>query len=302
VLRLAWTLSASLAQDPAPAVLRWEAPPDCPGAAEVMAVLAVYRAGQPVRPGVHARAIVTTTEQGYALALTIDAPEGATEMTLADPGCGVLVDATALVVALHLDATRVPAPRAVPVQRSPAPRRVVTGSVRGFAGGATGLGPAVAGVLGVAVGMTRRRVRGELALIEGLTRTQPSVPDPAAGVAVRGWAGQVRVCYAPQVGRWQLLLCGDGEFGAQVATGVGVAAQRTRRAPWASVGGAAGLTGWISPNIGVWLEGRGHAALTRPQFGLDGLGVVYRAPAGGVRVLVGLEVRFAVISRGRGGD
>lgn len=304
MLRLACTLSAALTSEPA--ALQWHAPPGCPGAADVQAALAVYRAGRPARPGVRARAVVTATSAGWSLDLRIDAPEGASTLSLQDPACAVLVDATALLLALHLDATRTPSPPA-PAEPTSSPRPPLVTHARAFAGATSGMGPAIAASFGVAVGLGRGRVRGELALLEGLPRTRVDPEAPSVGVAVRGWAVDLRACWAPQVGRWQALLCGDAELGAQVATGEGAAALRTRRALWASLGLGAGLVGWISPRFGLWIDGRGHLALTRPQFGLTGLGLVYRAPPAGVRVLAGIEVRFAraarpLTSRRRGGD
>lgn len=278
-----------------PVTLRWEVPPGCPSVGEVAARIEVYRAGSSARSGVDTQGVITASAQGYALALTITTPDGATALALQDRQCEALVDAAALVIALHLDVTRVPSRRPTPAAGPH--RRALTGSLRVFAGAAAGLGPAIAPVAGAGLGLARGRLRGDVGFTEGLWRTLPSERDPSVGVAVRGGAVDLRACYAPQLGRWQALLCGDVEVGAAIARGVGVVNAWTRRAPWVSAGLGAGIVAWIAPNIGLTLEGRGHAALTRPQFALDGLGVIYRALPAGARVLVGLEVRFAVLRR-----
>lgn len=181
--------------------------------------------------------------------------------------------------------------------------------VRGFGGLASGVAPGPAGTLGVGLGLARSTLRGEIVLAQGLTRRQSSALEPVVGVAVRSWSAAARACWAPRVGRWQTLLCGDIELGAAVARGFGVDAPRMRRALSASVGATAGLIGWVRPRVGLWLEARAHVAVTRPQFAVAGLGVIYRAPAAGVRLLAGVELRFSlagrrrsVTSRGRGGD
>lgn len=302
-------LLAALVPEPAAApVVAWQAPPSCPSVGEVHELLRFYQQGQRQRPDVTAEATVTATADGWALGLEIVAPEGRTRLDLHDSDCRVLARATALLVAVHLDGTRSQEEPAWPleVERRPPPR--LHGLVRAAGGVATGLLPRPAGAVSLAFGLAGRSVRAELALTYAFERLA-AVDVPGVGVGLRVGSATLRGCWAPRRGRVQFPLCGDLELGAMLARGRGVDASRTRASPWLTAGVGFGVIVWIQPRVGLWLEGRGHAALTRPRFAIDGLGTVFVAPVAGVRVLAGIEVRFALADRRnsvtpsrRGGD
>ncbi|MCY1056558.1 hypothetical protein [Nannocystis sp. SCPEA4] len=300
-------LAVLVAEPAAAPVLRWQAPPPCPSAAEVHELVRFYENGQPQRPNVWAEATVVATADGWSLAAAIVAPEGRTHVVLRDRDCRVLASATALLMAVHLDGAR---SQEREVEAAPPRRRAprLHGLVRGFGGVATGLTPRPAGAVGLAFGLAGRAVRAELALAYAFERAA-EVGVPGVGVGLRMGSATLRGCWAPRSGRAQFPLCGDLELGVMLGRGRGVDAARTRAHLWLAAGVGAGVIGWVQPNVGLWLEGRAHVALTRPQFIIDGIDTVFRAPSAGVRVLAGIEVRFALAgrrnsftARRRGGD
>jgi hypothetical protein len=299
-----FALALLVAAPVAPSALTWEAPAGCPTEADVLRAVGAYRVQRP-RRAVRAVARVRVAGDRFELAATIDTPDGRTTLDLDDRSCRVLADATALMFALHLDGDASPRP-------PPAPRRSrLHGHTRLFGGGAVGVVPGLSGLVGLALGLGAGAGRGELAFTHGLERLGET-GTPGVGYTVRLWSALVRGCWAPRFGRAEFPLCGDLELGALLGTGAGerVVAARTRPALWLGGGLSAAVVGWVQPNIGLYLEGRAHLALSRPQFTVAGHeGVVYRAPLGGVRLLVGIEVRFAaaparrsVTNRGRAGD
>ena len=90
--------------------LVWEAPAECPGISDVRRSLASYLGEEPaeeVGAGVQAVARVTADEGGYRLSLRTETASGVTTRETTAEDCAVLVDATALIVAIAVDPSTV---------------------------------------------------------------------------------------------------------------------------------------------------------------------------------------------------
>lgn len=85
--------------------LQWEAPPECPGQADIEhSVLALL--GRPLRDSeapIHVRARVTKDGDALVLHLRTENPEGVRERVFPGQSCEVLAETTTLVVATALD-------------------------------------------------------------------------------------------------------------------------------------------------------------------------------------------------------
>jgi hypothetical protein len=91
-------------------VLTWEAPAGCPEAAAVRRAIAGYLGGGPTaEAGASVRAVARVTRGGgrYRLALETQTASGVTVREATSEDCAVLVDATAVIVAIAVDPSTV---------------------------------------------------------------------------------------------------------------------------------------------------------------------------------------------------
>ncbi len=113
-------------------VLTWEAPAGCPAAVAVRRAMGGYLGGGPsAEAGAAVRAVAQVTRSGgrYRLALRTETASGASTREITAEDCAVLVDATAVIVAIAVDPSTVlgrgdAAPKPVepdPVEPEPAP-------------------------------------------------------------------------------------------------------------------------------------------------------------------------------------
>jgi hypothetical protein len=110
-------------------VLTWEAPAGCPDASAVRRALAGYLGeGPTAEAGAAVRAVARVTESsgGYRLELRTETASGVTTRETASSDCAVLVDATAVILAIAVDPATIlgrgaaaPRPQAMPPQESP---------------------------------------------------------------------------------------------------------------------------------------------------------------------------------------
>jgi hypothetical protein len=87
-------------------VLEWDAPGSCPDAAAVRRALAGYLGEAPsAEAGAAVRAVARVSERGggYRLSLRTETPSGVTTRQTTASDCTVLVDATAVIVAIAVD-------------------------------------------------------------------------------------------------------------------------------------------------------------------------------------------------------
>lgn len=309
--------------------LTWSADAACPSGDTVLAMTAGLLADGADATHVRAQALVERGAEGFVLTLQVD--DGAAPpqtRTLVDPQCEALAKATALLLAMAVDplpvaervvpnAVLVPEPDPVAAVQAPpptapasstaAPTRIdvrprspkrprVLGSVGVFAGAGIGVQPRVTGVFGARAGLSRRRLRAEIAWRHTLPTTAVYDDRPGLGARVYGWAASARLCFAPSIGPVELPLCAGGAVGRTRANGQGTDADRVVRGLRAAALASAGLrwrfarrfvlTGTVDAELPVV-----RAAYHIQEF-RDPTRDVHVEPAVGVIPSVGLEVEF----------
>jgi hypothetical protein len=296
-------------------VLRWEAPPECPTEDQVLndaRTLATHQdATAATRPIPVVEAVV---ERPDAARWTLTLAVGPAQQRLEAASCAQLARATALFIALMVDASGGEAPHApagplsidaVPAAASPAPESVPAkqAAARDVGGRRevlvlAAVGPTIdAGtlprpeLLGVLqVGMRYRRV--EITLEGAAGTAQDTTISGVAGYRLNPLTVSLAPCYAPLVTlRLRLGPCAQVEVGVIQAEGVGVSQPRSADAALLSFGGE--LVAWLV--LGAHFEVRlGVGVLlpaVRPNFELTGPGSVFE-PGVAVRAGTAAVVRF----------
>lgn len=115
---------------------------------------------------------------------------------------------------------------------------------------------------------------------------------PTTGGDFERFEAGLRACYGGQRGRWLLDACGGVELLVLHGQGRGVSDPGSGSERW--------LAPWLGPSLGfgltrrVFLLGRLEASFpaTHHDFVLDGVGLVYRSPAVGERLGLGIAAAF----------
>jgi hypothetical protein len=284
--------------EPAPESLRlqWSAPASCPTRDDVAARIASQlRTTSPERPlvDVHADIRVEQSDDGFVAQLRVTTPTGITERTLSAITCAVIVDASALIVAMAADtaaAERVVEP-AVPPKASK-PRAAVWGIVA--AGGGIGIGGVapIGGVIGGLAGLTTYRVRFEIEGRYAFARHVRHDVERNVGGEVSVWTIGPRVGPVLHVGKVEFPLLVGADVGQARGAGFGVTQPRVARRPWLSVGLFPAVVWRVTQHLGLGLAAEIDALIVRPRFALGDVGTL-PAPfpiAGAVRATI--EGRF----------
>lgn len=314
--------------------LTWEAPAGCSDAAAVRRALAGYLGeGPSAEAGAAVRSVARVTrEKGkYRLVLRTETASGVSlrETTAAD--CAVLVDATAVIVAIAVDPTTVlgrgdAAPKAVdpeePAPTEPAPTEPTPPPTEGElapfvapevlpapvppvpeprvrfgvrVGGGVDLGvlPGLAGGLRLAGSAFRRAWRAELRGDFWFPRT--AIVQDGIGARVRLWSIGGRGCWVPGVARvgLEFPLCAGIESGAMHGDPVGdrVASPTPSRRFWLAADGSAGLAWAPRRFIAIVVQAELVVPILRAGFRVGDVEVHRAGPVAG-RGLLGLEARF----------
>ncbi|MBL8943724.1 MAG: hypothetical protein JNK45_11270 [Myxococcales bacterium] len=282
-LALALGLSAAA---PEPALsLTWEAPPECPTAAEIEARVAA------VVPRIAHAAVVDARidRVGDAWRLVLDRHSDVgrehDEMTAAR--CDVLADVVVVLTSIALDPTATP---------RPAPRRSpVRVGVAALALGDFGTLPRMTpgGSLGVRAFARWWSVGVRASLLRAVRVDDPQ--DPTLGADVAPWSIAVIGCATPFVGDVSFPLCVGPETGGMRAQTRG--ATGSAMAAWVAVDVGAHVVWSIAPrrlrdSLALVAGVEAVVGVRRPGFHLEGHGPLVRAGTIGVRPSLGLEVRF----------
>lgn len=311
--------------------LRWEAPPGCPEVSAVRRALAGYLGQEPAREvgaGVQAVARVTAGEDGYRLSLRTETASGVTTRETTAEDCVVLVDATALIVAIAVDPTTVlgrgdepaepkppPTPRTEPppgLTPEPTPEPEVP-EVRPFGGGEPppvdprrvrfglrvgggidgGVFPGPAGGLRLVGAVLGARWRAELSGDYWFPRT--AIAEAGIGGRISGGLGGVRGCGVPGIDRvgLEFPVCGGLEAGLLRGDPVGdrVDAPETSRQPWLAADASAALV-WVPRRfLALFVQAELVVPIIRAGFAVGDV-EVHRAGSIAGRGLLGLEARF----------
>lgn len=300
--------------------LQWRAPPGCPGGARVRDEIARFVAAG-TQTGtvdrVQVDAVIEQIGERYVLELELRLPTGALRKRIEATECAVLASAAALVMAVMLDPTAVvetvdaaappevapvvpppvvvpvppvvPAPVPPPIPRTkPMPQATLRLSALGSFGAMPRFGAALAGAIGVRVG----RARAELVALGELPQRTRHPREPIAGARVDLWSVGGRGCFAPAVKKVDFPLCAGFEGGRIRARGFGLQIARRAVAPWLAAPFGAAVMWAPIPRLALGGGVDGWIAMTRPTFEIEDLGVVHHVSRAGVRVHLGVELRF----------
>ncbi|MEM6290514.1 MAG: hypothetical protein AAGA54_04585 [Myxococcota bacterium] len=315
----------------------WDAPSQCPSEVAV-AEMVRARVGAPVREGETARldaiARVRRTDDGrWALRLWVIDEEGTHRRDVEDESCALLAETAATMVAMFVapspdrvpesvepepaepvepePASTQPVPKpAAPVAEvevTPQPRpstppdtelRPLLGQLRVLAHAGVGLLPG--GYGGVGLGGTlgwsglRVDVRGRGAW------TSAARVQSGGQVRLQSYGGGAAAGWAFSTGRVQVPVLAGFDVGALVGRGDGLATERSGSVGWATASLRPAVTVRWGPRVGLWASAEGFVSLLRPSVRLDDGTSVFRMPAGGGAVSLGVVFFFAADTESRG--
>ncbi len=155
--------------------------------------------------------------------------------------------------------------------------------------------PAASLLASVGVGAWVRRVRVDLELGWAFSARASLIGLATKGADIALLQGAARVSWVPRLGRLEFALGGGVSLGDMIATGTGLARNRTRHDLWLALLADAGLVFAPIPTLGLFFAPELSVAVRRPSFVVDagdGARSLYQPPVLGVRLLAGLEVRL----------
>jgi hypothetical protein len=284
--------------------LTWDAPADCPAAAAVESYVEADVGAIAFGPmAVRARGTVLQNTDGrYTVQLELDTDAAQTSTRSLDgSNCEAVSQAVALLVALAIRARQpaVVAPPAPPPPSPPLPPPVKSRPptherpfLAAEALADVGSLPEATIGLGVAGGVSASWLRFEPSVAYFAPRSGNVTGQPGLGAHFALGTAGARVCTPfPRAELWAAPCVGGGVDFIR-ATGFGA---RIPHNPSTFDGfvSATALGGWdISPIISLRLEFAAVMPLVRPEFTVDGVGLVYRRAAVGLRSALGLELHF----------
>lgn len=305
---LALGATAALAQPSAAVELVWRAPPDaeCPTEQAMLAEIArILGPAQGPQKSVSANGAVERVPAGWRGTLTLQTEETRSTRTFTGGTCREAAAATALIIALAVDARARPpasAPFSVPVSEPPdaapsappgAPSAVTapatsaltlpSGSdlassvgrsaarpvhIAGLVSAAVDVGTLPAAAVGADLGIALSVARLRFELGAGYYAPQSTtLPDRSAeGGDFTLFAVSARGCYLAELGAIELGPCAAGRFLRVGAAAFGTAAAFDRAVTWGALG-AEVLASWhVTKRLALDLRLGGLAPLRRPSF------------------------------------
>ena len=286
----------------------WDAPAECPSREQVEVEISRLLGGRiQIAQGGDLDAHATV-ERGVAwsVSLTTRHAGRAGRRSLDAPSCRSVAEATALIIALMIDPDAAAAnaqerkeePASVPMPAAqvaaPGARPVdFLASLHGQ--GSLGTLPEIDIGVGVGLGLLGRRWRLELRGTYGLRRNQARDLPSVAGAHGRFnlTTGALVGCYRLGPSGLGFGPCAIAEAGVVSADGYGASVGFSRHALWAALGGGGYLSLAMGRHLCGLLEFDVLFPLYRPSYVFQDLpGVVFQAPAVGVRALAGMGWRF----------
>jgi hypothetical protein len=302
--------------------LVWEAPAECPSEDAVLDRVRA-RAGRAFddHESTAMRFEVRRVDADAWILVVHD--RGAPPRELPGRSCEELADTAALLVSIALagedadpptpeveattiprppprsDATRLDPVRAretivvtpAPTQAPPRPRPRLDVALHAHGGVGFGFVGAPAGLVALGVGLRGRGWSVDAGAFGAPRARVPVGATSRIGADVSLWAGRGDGCGTPRFGRVELPICGVGWAGRMWAAGVGAVRSRRAATAWVALGVTAGLRFSLTPAFWLALRAGPLFVLRRPQFTLDGIGVVCCSQMVGALVEAGLEFR-----------
>ena len=288
-----------------PMTLLWDAPRSCPDLAYVKQRIRALlgndlhsRLPDVLDAQVHVRALPGGTWQ---LDLTTRTSDVLGERQLAAADCAQLADAAAFVLALMInpEAGSVAAQPAValPILSNPvaSPEAALarrwsmgadfllgTGAVPGLAQGVGLRGSFDRSALGI-------QARGTMWLPRPAHNTDRPEVGGSFSLVTLALAGCLHSSLDRRVGGEA---CLGGNLSRMAGTGLGISNPKDTVAWWPSLLADAAVRVALVRPVAARLDVEVQVPLGRPAFAIDGVGLVYKPPAGSVRAATGLEVRF----------
>ena len=309
--------------------LEWSAPPSCPDPAAVRTrVEALLPGTRPSATGLVVRATVEGRADRWSLELSVDDAWGGGARRMRARDCKTLVEVTALVVAIELDAlaasaalpvaevpeppTTAPVPAAAPPGEpkvdpprpsaaapaetaeptAPSSRARGPGLAMGLhAGVGVGVLPSPSALLGGAVTIAWPRLR-LMVLGESWPRQRIHYPDEAVGASLGLGAAGLRVCPVLHPGRLEVPLCAGAWAGGQRGEGLGVEAPRRVIDTWFAVELEPSLGYAPLPMLALRLGVAGLLSVRRPGYALGDRPELFRTGPFAARITFSLELRL----------
>lgn len=315
--------------------LHWSAPPECPERDVVESHISASLAEQADTRAVDAEGVIVAkmVEQGssYALELTIETSDYVATREIRSSDCERLARATALVVAVALEAGSsaqnvdeamdageaendpfVPEPPPDVPEEPPADRLAVDqvgpeqaeeetpelpkgplidGAFRLFGGVDSGVLPGASGGIGLGLALTGRLWRVGIEGSRWFPKSEFFDGEPGVGGVFDLWEAGVRGCFVPVFDTLEIPLCLGGEAGQLRAVGTGGTVNLTRQPVWGAVVIAPGVIWLPRPWIGLFGGFDGFINVARPEFTGEDRPVLHQPTSVTVRALVGVEMR-----------
>ena len=180
--------------------------------------------------------------------------------------------------------------------REPGARRqqALSWGVAGVGGASFVVVPSAAGDFSLYAGPRGRSWALDLGMLGRPAFDGATVEVPNVGASLSTWAGLVRACGVPAIGRIEIAMCGGLEAGALFGRGEGdLAVARRASAPWVAARLDGGLRVEAHPRVRPTLWVSGVALVTRPRFSIDGAGRVCCDEPVGISVGAGVEIRVS---------
>ncbi|HEX6277789.1 MAG TPA: hypothetical protein VFZ53_32325 [Polyangiaceae bacterium] len=263
----------------------------CPDEAALLASIEAIRG----EAGDAARYRVTFSRDARGLSAAIRSTDGTSSRVLEDrgPGCAALAQATAVTLALLLDANAGPPkpPPAPPTTTQPADRTPPAASAsepsRSYATLALGggalfgvLAPAAPALLGDA-GIELSRFRTSVGALAVFPRSTELGPGEVRQSLASGFA---RLCLSPLRGASvRFDVCSGLYAGVLVGEGHGYTHDERAATPWLALPAELALRS-VTPGFGWELGAAALIPIRRHEFAVDGVGVAYDPPAVGALV------------------
>ena len=313
--------------------LHWSAPPECPGRDVIESHISATLAEQTDTRAVDAEGVVVAkmVDKGssYALELTIETSDYVATRQIRSSDCERLARATALVVAVALDAAStaehvdeamdaeddpaegdpfVPDVAEKPAEVPPAVHQpeseqeeeeapelpkgpLIDGALRLFGGVDSGVLPGASGGIGLGLALTGPLWRVGIEASRWFPKSAFFEGEPDVGGVFDLWAAGVRGCFVPAFDRLEVPLCLGGEAGRLRAVGTGGTVNLTRQPVWAAAVVAPGVIWLPRPWIGLFGGFDGFINVARPEFTGQNRPLLHQPTSVTVRALVGVEVR-----------
>lgn len=338
VVPAVWALGLGAVSPAPPAVelpetlrLTWQAPAQCPDRAVVQEQIArrLPAAGTPTRTveaDATVQAVVRQDAEGYRLELSITTDGLVLTRQIEAADCALLGRATAVVVAISVDATvttaaverRMQAQVTSPGEETSAlvddpvdepatppsetqPRPADAGAARSspeigaalrLAGGlGAGVLPAAGGGLGLSLAAFGDRWRAEVHGSRWFPRSA-RFDGVDTGARIGAWSAGVRGCFVPSVGSLEIPVCAGPEFAPQLARGFGAPVRLQAQSLWVGAALAGGVVWMPWRWLGLFAGLDSFVSLRRPSYTGPNRPLLFRAAPLAVRATAGVEVRL----------